>query len=76
MNEIQLNKWIKDFEKEVKAIEIEFNAFFLSRKIRDYYSLRVNKASGYLSIDINRRDDLPSEVIDRLTVAYLSSKPK
>ena len=76
MNEIQLNNWIKDFEKEVEAIEIEFNAFFLNRNIRDYYSLKVNGAGGYLSIDINRRDDLPSEVIDRLTVAYLSSKPK
>lgn len=76
MTEDQLKLWIVNFEKEVEAIQIEFDAFFLNRKIQDYYRLRINKQSGYLSIDVFRREDLPTEIIDRLTVAYLNAKPR
>ena len=76
MTEAQLNTWIQNFEIEVESIQIEFDAFFLNRKIQDYYELKINRQSGYLSIDVFRREDLPAEIIDRLTVAYLNSKPK
>lgn len=76
MKEGQLQLWVTNFEKEVQAIQIEFDAFFRNRKIQDYYRLRVNMESSSISIDIERRDELPSEIIDRLTVAYLKAKPK
>lgn len=35
MTEGQLKLWIENFEKEVESIQIEFDAFFLNRKIQD-----------------------------------------
>ena len=76
MKEEQLNQWIDAFEKEVGTIEIEFNAFFKDKKLRDYYSLHISKSTGNLSVEINQRDELPPEIIDRLTAAYLTAKPR
>ena len=68
--------WAEAFEREVQSIQVEYDAFFIERKIQDFYTLRINEENGYVAIDIISRDDLPAGIIDRLTVAYLNSKPK
>ena len=68
--------WLEAFEKEADSIQSEFDAFFINKNIKDFYSVRLDEESGYLIIDIKSRDKLPPSIIDRLTVAYLRSKPK
>lgn len=74
MNDKELNLWRQKFEESIKAIEVEFDAFFLSRNISDYY--RLSPSSSNLTLEIDRRDELPVEIVERITHAYLNAKPR
>lgn len=76
INEQDLNERIDNFRKELDLIEIELNAFFLTKKLSDYCEVKVNRAACTFSIEIKNRNELPVEIIDRVTVAYLISNHK
>ena len=74
-DEQDLDSRIAKFIREVGLMEIEFNAFFLTKKLLDYCEIKINRAAGNFSIEI-KRNDLPLEIIDRITVAYLTANQK
>jgi hypothetical protein len=69
-----LNIWIRNFEQEVKSIRIEFDAFFLEKDISKYYSIHTDEINESFNIEIS--EELPNEIKERMTAAYLNSRPK
>lgn len=69
-------KWIENFNLELINIQIEFDAFFLKGKIEDYYKLEADKETGTLSIDISKSNELPKQIADALSDAFIKSAPK
>jgi hypothetical protein len=75
VEEQQLNNWIENFSKEMESIQISFDAFFPLKKIDYYYSLQVNKEHNNLILELKHEDELPKEILNRITAAYSNSKP-
>lgn len=76
MKEQRVQKWIENFNEEVKSVEIEFRSFFQKKPLKEYYKINIHSDIGYISIDILNRKDLPMEIIDSITVAFLRAKPR
>lgn len=73
MDGLKLEKWKKNFDAEVRNIEIEFDAFFNNKKLNEYYSLKLNE-SDELSLQIN--DELPKHIKERLIKLLMETKPE
>jgi hypothetical protein len=41
MDELKLHKWKKKFEFEIAGLQIEFDSFFMDKRLSDYYKLRL-----------------------------------
>ena len=76
MKEQRVQQWIKNFDEEIKSVETEFRAFFLKKPLKEYYKINIHNDIGYISIEILNRKDLPMEIIDSITVAFLRAKPR
>lgn len=73
---INTKKWIESFNEELIHIQIEFDAFLLKGRIEDYYKLEVDKETGALSIYISKSNELPKQIADALSDAFVKSAPK
>jgi len=73
MDELKLNKWKENFEQEAKSIQTAYNSFFLTKKLEELYTIRLDK-SGEWELQLN--EQLPKEIRDRLTQIFLSAKPE
>ena len=69
-------KWIENFNLELINIQIEFDAFFLRGKIDDYYKLKVDERTGKPSIYISESTELPKQIAEALSDAFIKSEPK
>ncbi len=67
--------WIENFNQELPHIQMEFDAFFAEGKIDDYYDLTVDKETGTLILTISTLNELPRQVADSLSEAFIRSKP-
>jgi hypothetical protein len=76
MKEEKLNKWIENFNKEMDSVQISFDAFFIQKKIDSYYSLKIDKEHNNLLLEMKDADELPNEIVKRITDAYEKSKPE
>ena len=74
MDGVKLSKWKKKFTEQVAGIRIEYDAFFLNKKLEDYYSLFVSETSEELELQIS--DELPQEIQDRLLKLLITTKPE
>lgn len=74
--EQRVQQWIENFNKEIKTVEIEFNSFFKRKSIHEFYKIRIDNEIGFISIELLSREQLPTEIIDAITVALLRSKPR
>ena len=66
-------KWIEKFKQEVIHIQNEFT-FFGEDKIEDYYNLKVDEKTGRLTINISKLNELPKQIADRISEAFIKSK--
>lgn len=71
----KLNRWIENFKIEMETVQITFDAFFIKKKIDNYYNLQVDKEHNNLVLEIIDGDELPNEIVNRITDAYSRSKP-
>jgi hypothetical protein len=76
VKEQRVQKWIENFNEEIKSVETEFRSFFRGKPLKEYYKINIDNEIGYISIDIMNRKDLPMEIIDSITVAFLRAKPR
>ena len=74
--EQRVQQWIKNFNEEIKSVEMEFQSFFVKKSLKEYYRINIDTEIGYISIEILSRKDLPMEIIDSITVAFLRAKPR
>ena len=72
---IDTKKWIENFNEELIHIQIGFDAFFTEGKIEDYYDLNVDEETGSVIINISKSNELPKQIADELSDAFLKSKP-
>lgn len=76
MKEQRIQQWIKNYNGQIALVETEFASFFKQKPLKDYYQIKVHEDIGYISIDILNRQELPTEIIDAITVAFLRAKPR
>ena len=75
MKKIDTKKWIENFNLELTHIQIEFDAFFVEGKPDDYYDLNIDKKMGLVTIHISKLNELPKQISDAITDAFMKSKP-
>jgi len=75
MDGLKLAKWRKDFEDEVKGLQIEYDAFLLPKKFQDIYQLKVSDNSQTLSLWIDT-DNVPPVIQNRLSELLLKTEPE
>ena len=76
MKEQRIAQWITNFNEQMALVETEFKSFFRQKPMKDYYQIKVHEDIGYISIEIFNRQELPTEIIDAITVALLRAKPR
>jgi hypothetical protein len=76
MDGLKLDKWRNTFTSEVQNLQTEFDAFFLTKKLDEFYTLKVDEASQTLLLEITNKDELPKEIEDRLTQIYFRTQPE
>lgn len=73
MDGLKLEKWKKNFDAEVRNVEIEFDAFFKNKRLNEYYTLHFNE-SDELSLEVSNK--LPGEIKERLIKLLPATKPE
>lgn len=76
MKEQRIQDWIKAFNEQIISVETEFTSFFKQKPLKDYCQIKVHHDIGYISVDIPNRQELPTEIIDAITVAFLRARPR
>ena len=73
MDEIKLNRWKENFETEVKNIQVEYDSFFLNRKLDNIYNITLNESNEW---ELQIEDNLPNEIKNRFQQIFLNTKPE
>lgn len=76
MENNKVDEWIENFNKEIDSIKVSFDAFFISKPIESYYHLKVDNEHNNLILEMNDADELPNDILKRITDAYSKSKPE
>lgn len=76
MDELKLNKWKENFNKEVQHLQTEYNAFFQSRPLTGFYKLEEDEGEQNLHLKISNEDELPKEISSRLMKMLEQTKPE
>jgi hypothetical protein len=75
MDELKLDKWKENFQKEKQNLQIEFDSFFQTKKLNQYYELKVDEVTQNLSLEITDAT-LPKDVQKRLIDLFNATKPE
>lgn len=75
MDELKLDKWRENFQVEVQNLQIEFDSFFQTKKLNQYYELKIDEVSQNLSLEITD-NTLPKDVKERLIDLFNATKPE
>ncbi|MFX5812846.1 hypothetical protein ABTE31_19265, partial [Acinetobacter baumannii] len=67
--------WQKSFNKEVKSLKTEYDAFLLPKKFDDTYQVKIDEATQTLSLWIDT-ENLPKEIEDRLSELLIKTEPE
>ncbi len=76
MDGVKLTKWRENFKAGIGNLQIEFDAFFVEKKLDEFYSLKVDEVSQNLVLEILNQDELPKEIADRLIQIFTQAKPE
>ena len=74
MDQVKLDRWKKRFIEEAKSLQIEFDAFFRSSKLDQYYELRIDETCEELEVII--QESLPHDIKERLIQVLAATKPE
>lgn len=73
MDGLKLEHWKENFLKEVKNIQIEYDAFFKTKRLEDYYQLLLDESHEW-GLEIS--EELPREIQERLLKLLVTTKPE
>lgn len=76
MDGVKLTKWRENFKAGMANLQIEFDAFFVEKKLNEFYRLKVDEVSQNLVLEILNQDELPKEIADRLIQIFTQAKPE
>jgi hypothetical protein len=68
-------KWKENFNQELVHIQIQFDSFFTKGKLDDYYTLKEDRKTGMLILNISAHNELPKQIEVELIDAFNKSKP-
>lgn len=74
MDGLKLDMWQKSFNKEVKSLQTEYDAFLLPKKFDDTYQVKIDEATQTLSLWVDT-ENLPKEIEDRLSELLIKTEP-
>ena len=72
--QVNTNKWMRDFNKEIKPVRKLFCSTTLLGSLHDYYEIKVN--NGNLSIVLMNKEELPKNIAGALYKAFNNSLSK
>lgn len=75
MDELKLNKWMKDLDTAAGKLQIEFDILFQDSEISDSYKVEVDKETQNLNLVIIN-EALPVEIKERLNKLLIETKPE
>lgn len=75
MDEVKLTHWRKSFDEEVHFFKIQFDSYFTSKKLEDFYVLNVDNITQTLSISIID-NSLPKHLQERLIMILSKTRPE
>lgn len=75
MDGLKLDKWRKNFNREIPRIQIEFDNFFTGKKLNEFFDLKLDDLSESLCLEITD-DSLPNEIKERLTKLFMDTMPE
>lgn len=75
MDGLKLDRWQKSFNREVKSLQTEYDAFLFPKKFEDTYQLKIDETTQTLSLWLDT-ETLPKEIEDRLSELFLRTKPE
>ena len=55
MDELKLNRWIQNFNKEVVNLQIEFDIFFQDSELMDCYKIKTDEVTQNLFLVITNQ---------------------
>ena len=76
MDGIKLIKWRDNFNREVQHLQTEYDAFFQSKPLSDFYELEEDEGEQNLHLKILHKDELPKEISSRLIQILEQTKPE
>lgn len=68
------HQWIENFNERVQTIQMEFDAFFRKKQLKELYTIEEAEGSS-LSLHICERSEIPSEIVLALSEAFILSNP-
>ena len=74
MDEIKLLKWMVNFQSEIKKMCIEYDSFFLEKRLADTYELQLNSLNEEFILIV--QDDVPQEIKNRFVQIFAETKPE
>ena len=75
MDELKLDKWRANFKQEIENLRIEFDSFFQTKKLDQYYDVRIDETNETLFLEITD-NTLPKEIKERLISIFNAAKPE
>ena len=70
-----IEQWLKAFDEQVSSIEIEFNAYFGTGKIRDYFAVEFDHL-GKPMLHFYEILELPHHIHNEIVDALHRTMPK
>lgn len=76
MDGLKLDKWKENFKAGMANLQIEFDAFFVEKKLDEFYNLKVDEVTQNLELEIFHGKELPKEIEDRIMETFWNTKPE
>lgn len=67
--------WNDNFYREVKNIQIQYDAFFLDRNLEDFFSLQWHEKETMLSLHFHDIHAMPKAIVEALELAFIKARP-
>lgn len=75
MDQIKLEKWLADYNRQAQRLQIEFDSFFQDSDITASYIAKVDMETQNLQVIITN-PDLPLQIKEQLEKLVISTKPE
>lgn len=74
MDGLKIDKWKENFEAGIANLQIEFDAFFLEKKLDEFYSLNTDETSQNLELEVLHKEELPPGLADSIIETFTNAR--